>query len=66
MCRGLEFMVMCSKKLMSWLVALSSGLSLYAKEWGSSMAPASSFVPRETVPPLSNAPRRETVSHSVT
>lgn len=40
---------------MSQLVALSSGLSLYAKEWGSSMAPVSSFVPREAVPPLSNA-----------
>ena len=45
MCRGLEFLIKYSKKLVCRLVALSMYLCFYANERARSMAPASYFVP---------------------
>ena len=51
-----------NKKPVSRLATLSRHLGFYANEWGSSMAPATSFVPREAVPPLLNAEREGELS----
>ena len=50
-----EFMVECSRKPVARLAALSQCPHSYVSEWGSSMVPGGSFVPREVVRPLPNA-----------
>ena len=51
----LEFMVKCSKRLAPRFAALSRCLCFDASEWGSTLVPASTFVPTEAMPPLPSA-----------
>ena len=51
-CRGVEFGVKHSKEQVSRLAALSRCSHTYAEGQGRAMAPTSSFVPREAMPPV--------------